>query len=203
MNYFRYIFSDKNAATYWIGILLVLIIYTLPSILVRYNQIESTINNYIWNFTTIIIYIAIFIGFYTSGYINYRIQQNFKATYKDKIENKTNISVQVEIYQESFKITPLKQNHEAKINIKPRLDTFNLCKVGDNLILLGQVYDLGIFRRHLKPILISLNPASFSGILGVLKPRFHELESTESGLFIIFDESVCGIKKLLIKDYKY
>ena len=127
------------------------------------------------------------------------MQKRFIDIYKDKIRSKS-INL-VEIYQDSFTIKPFRQNYDAKINIKPRLDTYTVCCLGDNLVLLGQVYDFGIFRRHLRPIYLILKPAKTETLKYVSAPKIHECKFNDNGLLIRFEKSIKGINMLIIKDF--
>ena len=83
--YIKYLFSDKKASLYWIIIFLGLIILTGLAYLIKksvpdyYDQDYSMISV----FTMLILTIIIYIGFYTSGYINLKLQYRFKELNKN------------------------------------------------------------------------------------------------------------------------
>ena len=200
MSYFKYIFSDKKAAIYWILILLGLLFASLLQFTTNSARDASERYSDIWSFIFLFIHGFIFIGFYTMSFFKYKLQHRFLTLYDKKIDKNSNNLV--EIYQDSFSFKNFRQNVDVKMNIKPRLDRFSICTFGKNLVLLGQVYDLGIFRRHLKPIYILLAPTEKEKLKYVLEPRIGEYHQSNDELTIRFKNNVDGINKLVIKDYK-
>ena len=199
MTYLQYIFSDKKAAIYWISILVIILI--IPFLISVSFAINGEIE--IWGLVNVfryfIIYIIIYIGFYTSGYLNYKLQGRFENYYASIIENKA--IYWVEIYQEKFTIKPYRVNYDAKIEVRPRMDSFNICKINQSLVILGFVYDYGIFKRHMRPIQIDLDKSGGQELRFVSKSKIRVLEYLDSDLVIKFKKSINSINKLIIKDY--
>jgi hypothetical protein len=161
---------------------------------------ENYENNY-WSLVSLItlgIFFVIFIGYNSISYVNFRIQQKFKCDNKRLIElYKFN---DVEIYQDSYTIKPFRQNYDARINIKPRIDKFEILKVKNSLILLGQVSEMGLFRVHLRPILIDYQDTDLT-FQRTIKPKILEAVLKDSDLIIRFEKSIKGINTLIIKNY--
>ena len=200
--YIKYLFSDKKASLYWIIIFLGLIILTGLTYLIKksvpdyYDQDYRTITV----FTMLILTIIIYIWFYTSGYINLKLQNRFKELNKNTFQEYR--IVDVELHQNSFTIKPFRQNYDARINIKPRLDRFEMIKINSLIYLLGQVYEMGLFRKHLKPILILTDTKKTGITKKILMPKIQEISKDNNNLITRFDKSLKGINTLIIKDYE-
>lgn len=101
-----------------------------------------------------------YVLFYTFSFINYRIQQTFIKKYADLIPKDSVRQVNIELTQSSYTMTAFRTNYYAKINPKSKLDTYTIFLINNNLGILGQIYDFGIFRRHLRPMIIPLTGQS-------------------------------------------
>ena len=192
-------FSDKKANVFWVFILALIITLNVIGFL---DNIGATLgfSNLLRIILWLGIYLMVYLGFYTSGFINLRLQAKFKEVYKNRFDKNTIETRQVEVFQDSFTIKPFRQNYDAKISIKPRLDKFEIVTIDNNLILLGQVYDFGIFRRHIRPILIAFDDKHNTKLKYTVKPVIKDAGITEDGFRIRFKKSIYGIKKLMIKD---
>ncbi len=201
MTYIKYIFSDKKASVYWISLLMILLIFHIINLIVNFDVFSKfSIGDFVKLYKDVIIYSIIYIGFYTSGYLNFRLQKQFEYYYNSKIDIKS--LKEVEIYQESFALKPLGSNHNAKINIKPRLDSFIIFKIDEILVVFGKTYDFGIFRRHIEPFQINLSNERIDKLKFVSKPKISELEVIDNNLIIKFKEGYNSINKLIIKEFK-
>ena len=200
MTYLQYIFSDKKAAIYWIFILIALLIFPLIGLIGMSNSLpDLTYKDYLIIFKYIILYLVIYLGFYTSGYIKYKQQQRFINYYNLKIDR---ISTEtVEIYHDKVIVKTFRQNYDAKIPVKPRFDKYKICMINRSLIILGQVYDLGIFRRHMRPIQVDLEDTNLDKFRFTSNPRINLIDFKDNDLIIRFEKSINEINKLIIKDF--
>lgn len=151
-NYLTYLFSDKEARPIWCFILIGLTVLSCLSFAL-YRQ-KNDIHEFeligLMNFWSLGILTIIFIGFYTTSYLNYKGQLSIKRNItENRFEN-----VEVEVYQDSFTVKPIKQNYDAKINISPKVEIFEIYLASEYFLLLGCVREFGLFRMHLKPLLI-------------------------------------------------
>lgn len=201
MTFVRYLFSDKGSAITWISVLIGILIFTGIYYIMRISVPENYDENYRSIFGLIIlgIYIVIFIGFYLMSYVNYILQFRFKEKYS-KIINKIH-TVRVEIHQDSFTIKPFRQNYDAVINVKPKLDSFELILIDDFEFLIGQVSEMGIFRYHLRPILIKKGKADLNDFSWIVSPKIKDIEPLLNDIVIKFKRSYKGINTLILKEY--
>ena len=200
MNYLEYLFSDKKALIYWLIGFVGLSLYTVIVILSKIEQTDSDFFDRFWIAGLLIIFLLIFIGYYTISFLDYRLQKRLIDKYSKDRDDISIESKSVLIYQDSFNLTPLRNNYEAEIKIKPRLDRFKILEIGDDLILFGQLYEFGLFRRHLKPILITENLDKYKNQRDFCIPRVRDSRFVDNDLEITFDKGIKSIKKITIKD---
>jgi len=155
MNYFKYILSDRKAMKYWIfyySLLLLIIVTVLLS-----DPLHSVIMGV--SLFDIAIYIIVLFPFFTlylSSYVNYRNQIIFLRKYSERIKKDSIQTVPVEIQMSSSFLRIVITGRLAQIDPKPRLDTFTVIQIDNNIGLLGQTYDLGIIRQHFKPMIVPI-----------------------------------------------
>jgi hypothetical protein len=89
----------------------------------------------------------------------------------------------------------------VKISVPLRKDNYQICKISDSLIILGQVYDFGVFMRHMKPLQIDLNTSTNEKLKFAIKPFISAIKINNNDLEIKLKNSVNGINKLVIIDY--
>ena len=200
MTYFQYMFSDKKAAIYWLIILIAILIFPVVALSGMGSAIdELEVPDILRLFMYLIIYVVIYIGFYTSGYIKYRLQKKF--TDNNNIHINHIFTVPVEIHQDKFTIKPYRMNYDVKIKVTSHLDYFSVCVIDKTLVLMGKVYDFGIFRRHMKPIQIDTGELATDRLQFVSKPAIKELIPGDNVLIVKFAKSINSINKLIIMDY--
>lgn len=201
MTYFQYIFSDKKSRVYWI---IILILITFLTILRGIILLNNNSNFSFWDYFQLsfyfIIFLIIYVGFYTISYLTYKIQKRFTDYYKSRIEN--NSIYEVLINQDKFTIKPLYQSYDVKVSVPLRKDYYQICKIGDSLIILGQVYDFGTFKRHMRPLQIDLNNSTNDRLKFAIKPSIYDIKINDNDLEIKFKKSASSINKLVIKDFK-
>jgi len=202
MNYFKYIFSDKKGLKYWIFAMVFMIIYLSVSILANYQNRQP---NWILltDFTSLVIVALIFIGFYTISFINVKFQNKFLDIYSVNVTNKSVIEVEVVLFLSSFTTTTLRTNYPAKITLKPKKEVFRIFLIDNCIGILGQSYELGVFRKHIKPIIIPIkNKKIENKYKFAITPCVELIEEDNNDLNIVFSKSVKGIIKLTLKDFK-
>ncbi len=198
VNYFKYLFSDKQSSFTWISIFCGLLIMSIISLLMNFTTNGSNWDFYevLNRFSTLIILIIIFIGYYTSSYFNYLKQ--IKCAESHLIENIENI--EVEVFQSSFTLKPIRQNYDAKINVKPRLEKYQLITNPDYFILLGQLREFGLFRIHLKPLAFGTNGDKI--VKGFKNLQVDRIENLNSDTIVFLKKNYKSINKLIMKNIK-
>ena len=86
-----------------------------------------------------VISLVIIVGYYLTSYYNSLAYRDLLRKLNRKSINFKNGNVKVEVYQSSFRIKPIRNNYEATIHIKPKIDFFNYIYTGSSLILFAQV----------------------------------------------------------------
>jgi len=143
-----------------------------------------------------------FIILYSSSYANYRHQLTFLRKYSDRIKKDSIQKVPVELHMtSSFWRVPITGSF-AQITSKIRHDTFTLIQIDNNIGILGQTYDLGLFRRHFKPIILPITD-NFKNIGYSNCSTLYEVEISREvdDLIIIFNNMPHGIKKLKLNNW--
>jgi hypothetical protein len=197
MKYFKYISFYKKALNYWIALFFLAFIISILKMFVFKNVSGSVLNHFYFPGLLLVV----FFGYHSLNYLVYKKQLKFKEIYKSNIVDSSHKKIQVEIFQVSFSIKLFKNNQEAKINIKPYLEEFETFKIGEDIILIGQVNDFGIFRRPLKPLIIKIGKNSIEYNEFSLIPKIFNLELDNKDLKIVFEKSTEGIKMLILKNY--
>jgi len=198
--YFQYIFSDKKSRVYWIVILILITFLTiLEAIILLNNNSDLVFWDYFQLSFYFIIFLIIYVGVYTSSYFTYKIQERFTDYYKSRIES--DLVHEVLINQDKFTIKPLYQSYDVKVSVRVRKDYYRICKIGDSLIILGNVYDFGTFKRHIRPLQIDLNNSTNDRFKFAIKPSLYDIKINDKDLEIKFKKSVSSINKLVIKDF--
>jgi hypothetical protein len=202
MNYFKYIFSDKKGLLYWIFAMVFILMYLSVSIFANYHDRQPK-----WIFLTVfsslVIIALIFIVFYTISFINVKFQNKFLDTYLVNVIKKSVIEMEVVLYLNSITTTTFKTNFPVKITPKPKKEVFRVFLMDNCIGILGHSYELGIFRKHLRPIIIPIkNEKIENKYKFALTPSVGLIEENNNDLNIVFSKSVKGIIKLTLKDFK-
>jgi hypothetical protein len=202
MTYFKYIFSDKKSMPYWIILFFIIFIYTFVSVIANY-EIRKPDWLSIYDFLHPFLVIVVFLGFYSVGYANLKGQEMFLKKYSNLIDKKSIKETNIVLFRESYTVKPLRHNYNAKINPKPKKDIFTTFLIENNVGLLGHTYDFGVFKRHLKPIIISLDENKFIKQYESSKiPRVALINHLDNDIEITFEESVFGIRKIRLNNWK-
>lgn len=202
MNYFKYIFSDKKGLLYLIFAMVFMIIYLSVSILANYHNRQP---NWILltDFSFLVIFALIFFVFYTISFINVKFQNKFLDTYSVSIIKKSVIKMEVLLFLNPLRTTTFRTNFPANIKLNPRKEIFKVFLIDNCIGILGQSYELGLFRKHLKPIIIPFkNEKIEKKYKFAITPGVELIEEHNDDLNIVFSKSVKGINKLTLKDFK-
>jgi hypothetical protein len=209
MNYFQYLFSDRKGRTYWIIYYSVLFLILFVNSLMYASQlkhIKNPIESVNFSIFDLIFYFFIFFAFplfYSFSFIKYSKQQRFLKKYSSLITDNSIRSVSVVINQGNYQMTALKSNRFVTINPAPKIDTFTIAEIEDNLVILGQCYTFGVFREHLRPLLINLGDKKKIVDYEFAKiANDYTISVKENDLEVDFKKPIFDIKKLKIKDWK-
>jgi len=110
----------------------------------------------------------------------------------------------VEIFQRSFRTTPIMKNNTIYINMPPRKIRCNYISTTDLVILFCKVVDFGIFRRYINPILIKLNN-NHNNYLNIKENRIISFDDTYyegNALIVPFKKNIKEFEKINIIDFK-
>ncbi len=201
MTYLRYLFSDKKAFIYWIWLVIWITIVTLIRVMKDWNYYNNYgFQNYFNVFFYISFILVLYIGYYTSGYLKYKLQEKFRTIYKSTILHES--LYDVEIYQDKVRVKAFLQSGDIKLSLPHKKDYFQICKIDNSIIILGHVYDLGILKRHISPIQIDLDNTAVNKLKFTIKPDISDLVYNNRNLEIKFKKNISQINKLIIKDFK-
>jgi len=209
MNYFRYLFSDKKARTFWIIYYTILLLIVGFALVINENsdkldyQNDSNIFSLIFNILTTSIIVFAYPLYYSYSYFFFKIQQNFVKKYSNIMKDNSIRKVKVELLQRSYSINAAKTTYSAKINPKQIFDEFTIAELDNQLLILGQTYGLGIFRQHLRPIILSLDNSNISDKYRLAWiPKNYSIIEERNDLIINFSEKRFDIKVIKIRDWK-
>ncbi|WP_282038551.1 hypothetical protein [Saccharicrinis aurantiacus] len=194
-NYLKYLFSDKEARLAWSFIAVVIMLFSVLSIAMHFAEYESlrvdwnTVSRFVYIFGFLIVYL----GFYTISYINYRKQQSFIERY----DGNEITDVSVEIYQTSFTVKTIRQNYDARINVSPRIEEFKLYRGLDYFVLFGFVREFGVFRMHMKPLLIT-NSEEIK-LRNTVKLKVRKLQHEKGNMVVELSEDYKSVIQLIVK----
>ncbi len=195
-NYFKYLFSDKGAKVTWIFIFVVLLLVSSISLSIHFaktRSIDFNMNTLI-NFWHLAVFVIIYFGFYTSSFVNYKKQ----VSYLKKISTNEIEEVEVEVFQSSFIIKPTRQNFDAKINVTPKIEKFKLYIKSEYFLLFGVVREFGLFRMHMKPLLISTSNSKEK--IHTKKLNTSKLEIENNNTVVYLKDHYKSISKLVVKN---
>ncbi len=209
MNFFQYMFSDKNGKAFWILYYFVLIVLFLLNYAIDLSskktvEIAET-NNSFPIFSLLIIFFLVFAFplFYIYSFSKYREQQRFLDYYSKKIKENSIRKVSVEIIQGNYKMTAFRTSYYATVNPAPKNDIFTIAEIEDNLAILGHAYTFGVFKEHLTPIILNLGEDRKKTYYQFAKiADKYKISEVDKNLEIDFENSIFDIKKLIIKDWK-
>ena len=200
MNYFTYLFSDKKALKYWLLLLIIVITYAGIGILANYEGRNTNWISIIFNFVFILF---LFFGFYSTTYLNYLKRNRFLKFYSHLIDQNSFRKCEVLLFNSTYYVTAIKTNFAGKIKPKPKFETFETFRIDDKIGILGYTYDLGVFKRHIPPILVDIKNYENSTEYKYAKtPKISSINWNENDMEIIFERSVYGIDKIKLIGWK-
>jgi hypothetical protein len=151
-------------------------------------------------FIPILIFLVIYFGFYLTGFLTFQKQMRYRRWVEEELETGNFIKMNCEIFQSPFSLKTPMQNYDAPIIIKPETVTFDVLETKDTILILGYVFDFGIFKRHISPLVISKNKnKEFLKKGAVLIDRF-EMERQNNRVIIRFEKPYAGIRKMIIRN---
>lgn len=140
--------------------------------------------------------IFIFPLYYSNSFFNLMIQRKF-------IEKNPNLKfreLSVELCQSQSQTSSLGRNFYVNIKPKPTVENYIIGIDNNTIAILGKTYDFGIFRHHMKPIVIyRKDNLKMKKERWVSYPKKYRIYETENILEIEFLKSSNGISKLTIK----
>jgi hypothetical protein len=201
LNYFSYLFSDKKAKDYWIffystyGSLLILGLSSQEKYdFIAKEDLFGVVINLILLFS--------FPIYYTQSFCYYYMQEKFLKVNSHLITKESLKRVCVVIQLDKIGMTAPMKNYKVKIKTKSYNDKFRVCEIGDDLIIIGQVYNFKIFRQHIKPIIIrrgeKLEKTLYQSGVEINE---YSIKTTDTDLEIHLLERNFGIKSITIKDW--
>lgn len=198
MSYLKFLFNDKKASTYWIAILVATVVITGISIMANFQEIHNPeFADYLYMMRLPLAVVLIFVGYNSMGYATYRSQIKFKEFYHAKIESARR--VEVELFFESVAYAVPARGGRVNVPVKSRVEQFEQLIIGKSIILLGNTYDLGVFRIPLRPIQLPDHVDSTVEKLNyTTAPKIKEIQKGEDGLLVIFSKPFRGIVKMVI-----
>ncbi|HUW04688.1 MAG TPA: hypothetical protein VMW01_00365 [Williamwhitmania sp.] len=198
MSYLKFLFNDKKALAYWIAIVVATIVIAAISIMVNNHQIHNPeFADYLYLMRLPLAVVLIFVGYNSMGYATYCFQIKFKEFYHAKIESARR--VEVELFFESVAFTVPAKGGRVNVPIKSRVEPFEQLVIGKSIVLLGNTYDLGVFRIPLRPIQLSVdNDCTVERLKNTSSPKICEIQKGEDGLSVIFSKPFKGIVKMII-----
>ena len=203
MNYFKYIFSDKKANTYWAIFYILIALPFLLGFFIDFGKDGRLDEFRPEDLLLYIFYTLAFFMFYSIGYFNLRRQEKFINTYLPHVDNLSKLDREVEIFRNSYTVTGIKTNFEGRIKPKPKRDIFKVFELDNLIVLIGKTYDFGVFRREICPIVIDINnyenPIKYRY---AINPKISTANWIDNDLEIIFERSVYGIRKVKLFNWK-
>ena len=197
MNFINYLYSERKSGIYWITIFGFILCFSVINFMTNVNEKDAVL---ILFFVPILTLLVIYFGFYLSGFLTFQKQMKYRRWVEEELRTGTFITKNVEIVLNSFSLKPPMQNYDAPINIKPKTVTFDVLETKDTILILGYVFDFGIFKRHITPLVISENKnKEFLKKGAVLIERF-EMEKQNNQISIKFEKPYKGIKKMIIRN---
>lgn len=193
MNYLNYISSDKNSKIYWISLFVFMSFLSLVNYIMNGKEEDARPILFIVPLITLV---TIFFGFYLTSFLKYQKQ----LKYRKWIEEKLNVGLfrtkNVELFLDSFSLKPPMQNYDAIVKIKTKSVSFEVLEIEDSFLILGYTFDFGIFKRHLKPLVISkIYDKSLLRKGAILRSEF-ELVKLSNQVKINLEKSFAGIRSL-------
>lgn len=194
MNFINYLYSDRKSGIYWISIFGFVLFLSVFNFIMNGEEKDAVL---ILFFVPILTLLVIYLGFYLSGFRMFQKQRKYRRWIESEMRAGSFITKKVEVFLNSYSLKPPMQNYDAPINIKPKTVTFDVLETKDSILILGYVFDFGIFKRHITPLVISENKnKEFLKKGAVLIERF-KMEKQNNQISIKFEKPYKGIKKMI------
>lgn len=151
-------------------------------------------------FVPVFMLLVIYLGFYLSGFRMFQKQLKYRRWIESEMRTGIFITKKVEVFLNSYSLKPPLQNFDAPINLKPKTVPFDVLETKDTILILGYVFDFGIFKRHITPLVISENKNKEFLKQGAFLIERFEMENQDNQISIKFEKPFKGIKKLVIRN---
>lgn len=187
--FFKFLISNKLGTKIYTG-LVILILFCNFIIMIADNFPEGI---FIALLVELLIPSIFYFGFYCSSYYNLYKQKKFIKVNSKSFKNIETKSIV--LFQRSFTMQPYRMSYPAKINIKPREVNYKFIDINNNIIMLGYVYDLGKFKRYLKPLIFIEDSKILPGVKHVKKIKVR-IDFNSKAYHIYFINGEFGINKV-------
>ncbi len=141
-------------------------------------------------------FVIIFFGFYLTSFLKYQKQLKYRKWIEEKVNVGIFLTKNVELFLDSFTVKPPMQNYDAIIKIKTKSVSFEVLEIEDSFLILGYTFDFGIFKRHLRPLVVStISDKTLLKEGAILRSEF-EIVKHSNQVKIILKKSFAGIRSL-------
>lgn len=193
MNYLNYLSSDKKSKIYWISIFVFISILSLVNYIMNGKEEDARPILFIVPLLTLVI---IFFGFYLTSFLKYQKQLKYRKWIEEKLDVGLFLTKNVELFLDSFTVKPPMQNCDAIIKIKTKSVSFEVLEIEDSFLILGYTFDFGIFKRHLRPLVVSkISDKTLLKEGAILRSEF-EIVKLSNQVKINLEKSFAGIRSL-------
>jgi hypothetical protein len=152
MNYINYIFLDKKSKIYWISIFVFISFLSIVNYMMHGKEEDASLVLFTVPLLTLVI---IYFGFYLTSFWKYQKQLKYRKWIEEKLNLGLFLTKKVELLLDSFTLKPPMLNYDALIKIKTKSVSFEILEIENSFLILGYVFDFGIFKRHLRPLVVS------------------------------------------------
>jgi hypothetical protein len=149
MNYINYIFLDKKSKIYWISMFVFISFLSIVNYMMHGKEEDASLVFFTVPLLTLVI---IYFGFYLTSFWKYQKQLKYRKWIEEKLNLGLFLTKKVELFLDSFTLKPPMLNYDALIKIKTKSVSFEILEIENCFLILGYVFDFGIFKRHLRPL---------------------------------------------------
>lgn len=151
MTYFRFIYSDKKAYTFWITTAVVMLFFSVFSSLIR-HQCITMFPLYVLAFI-----LLIYIAYYSYDYYKYlKFYESKRILENQSIPCITGIC-EIDVFQENFTMKQFLGTSDIKVKVTPYRIDGQYIRTKDAIMIFYTTLELGVIKKHEKPICIKLS----------------------------------------------
>lgn len=200
LRFLKFLTEDKRGLNFYRGVLVVIAILLSPWVVISLTQPPVWLS-ILYLLGAFITYAApftlLYMGIYGSSYFSMLQQERFIIEHQSQIQSVT--TTRFLLHQKAFEMKPYRFNYPAKIKPKVKEVEYRVIRINDMTVLLAYVFDLGTFKRYLKPLLLCESPNLILRIPGTKQVEV-EIRIEDSRIHIIFLNEEYAIKKLVTVD---